>query len=124
MDDVRPFLEGWSVVTGDQQYTVVDGRVREGRIVHLLGNVSGHPHIKEGHLVRSSALLRLDVAGRNASSLNREYRLGEPDPAWVFILEHQGLTLVGQSFAYDVDIAQLRAKNIEILKRYTARFGN
>jgi len=44
----------------------------------LIGVVRGHTYINDGHLVRTSLLVKLDKKNRKAETLNTLYELGEP----------------------------------------------
>lgn len=46
----------------------------------LVGTVSGHPHIPDGEMIRTSRIRALDTRRGQAITLNTRYTLGAPHP--------------------------------------------
>lgn len=60
-----PLIDDWSVF-------------RSGDASFLVGRVTGHPNIADGHLARTSLLVAMDGARSWARTLSRFYSLGAP----------------------------------------------
>jgi hypothetical protein len=64
LPDAAPLLDEWRIIEVD------------GHDLHLVGRVSGHPHLREGARAVTSRLLWLDPSERWARTWSRLYRLG------------------------------------------------
>ena len=73
-DDETPVLEYWSIVGERPSDPYADPSVFS--VVKLEGTVTGHPEKKDGSVITTSALLRLQQTC--ATTLSRVYRLGVP----------------------------------------------
>jgi hypothetical protein len=65
--DGAPLLDEWSI----EEFVSADCEIFWGR-------VTGHPHLPDGHIVHTSAVIWLDEARGWARTLYRFYRLGTP----------------------------------------------
>ncbi|OWX98644.1 DUF6634 family protein [Thioclava sp. IC9] len=72
-----PLLDSWCAIV-------------EGAVPLLVGQVSGHPHLREGARVRTSPLMNLQPKAGWARSCNRFYRLGLHDPSFLKTLQEDG----------------------------------
>ena len=59
----KAYLRGWSIES------------RGGKWAHLVGEVFGHPKLMDGHLITTSPILKLDIPGRSAETMNTIYML-------------------------------------------------
>ncbi|MEX1663479.1 DUF6634 family protein [Thioclava sp. 15-R06ZXC-3] len=64
--------------------------IEESGVPLLIGQVSGHPHLREGARVRTSPLMNLQPAKGWARSCNRFYNLGERDDGFLAELRKDG----------------------------------
>lgn len=59
----------------------------------LVGEVHGHPHFSNGHLVTTSRLIKADPAAGWAETLNTTYRLGPMESGFEQYLADNGYRL-------------------------------
>jgi hypothetical protein len=82
-----PRLENWSLVGVQDDGFKSPEQLRER---FLEGYVYGHPKHPDGHPVTTTAVLHLDIPGRRARTVSREYELGEMEPGFAVYLAHLG----------------------------------
>jgi hypothetical protein len=64
--------------------------IKESGVPLLFGQVSGHPHLREGARIRTSPLMNMQPAKGWARSCNRFYNLGERDDGFLAELRKDG----------------------------------
>ncbi|OWY11368.1 hypothetical protein B6V74_05030 [Thioclava sp. F42-5] len=75
--ETAPLLDPWCPIVEDD-------------VPLLVGQVFGHPHLREGARVRTSPLMNLQPKSGWARSCNRFYRLGLYDPSFLKTLQKDG----------------------------------
>ena len=49
----------------------------------LMGTITNDKRFGDGKFVQTSKLIRLDLGGKRAQTMNTLYELGEPSPSWI-----------------------------------------
>jgi len=64
----------------------------------IYGKVYNHPNHADGHFVKTSRIVKLDLKNKTVQTLNRVYRLGLPNQEYIDWLRQNNWTAVLEAY--------------------------